>query len=113
MGAGVLLALVEADPCDRAVGGGLELDPKLHRVGIVRRYGGGRIAGIEKALRGYRVVHRERHVGRGRGLAVSDCVREAGWSEVIIGRRETDRLCARVVTDSAIARIADAYNRQR
>src|ERR1700675_1998265 len=48
MGARVLRALVEADPRDRAVRKGLELDAELHRTVIAYRYSSWRVAGREQ-----------------------------------------------------------------
>ena len=59
------------------------------------------------------IIHRERDVARSGVLPVGDRVGEAGRPGVAGGRHKADGLRAGIVADRAVARIADARERQR
>ena len=109
MRAGVLRTFVESDPRDRPGRGGLELDAEFHRIGIVLRDRGRRIASEQTLPR----IDRERDVGRRGALSVGGRIGEGGRPDVTGRGHETDRLRARVVGDRAVARIAHPCDRQR
>src|SRR6266581_6509886 len=107
MRARVLRALVEADPRDRAVRQGLELDAELYRTVLADCDVSWCIAGGEQRLRRRRVVDGDRNAGRrSAARAVGDRVYEAGHSSG--RRRKGDGLSGCVVTGGAVDRITYA-----